>query len=123
MPSRSTTIAAILLAAPGFSASCSTVPAREWPAFELRAVRATFAARPGAPIELPVSDDRLTILSLQLEPPPAAEVWRDGRRSVLPAAGSDRLVVTCRYRAYLDGTGGPSPQQLFPGAAITELEP
>jgi hypothetical protein len=120
-PRRTTCIAAILLGALA-TAACSNVPPRDWPEFELHRVTAEYRIENGQDVEVPASAADLTVLSLEVEPK-ATEVWRDGRRWLVPPAGCDRLVVTCQYRVYARDGALRAPQLLFPGATVTELAP
>jgi hypothetical protein len=115
-------IAAILLPTLA-GAACSTVPPRDWPAFDERRVAAEYRVTDGQHIEVPVSSPDLTVLSLEVEPAAAAEVWRDGRRWLVPPPGCARIVVTCAYRVYARDGATAGPRQLFPGATVTELPP
>lgn len=117
-------IAPILLGVAGvacswFLVACSTLPPREWPAFDLRTVRVTFRTD-GSPIEVPASTPSLTILDLAIEPPPVAEHWHQGRRLVSPPRGCTELEVRCTYRAYATDGTVPTPQQVFAGATRIE---
>jgi len=113
----------MLLPALAFALACSTVPGRDWPALQLGAVMAQYTVADGGEIEVPVSSVDLTILSLVVEPPQQQERWRDGRRFLVPPPGCTSVVVRCHYRAYAHDGALPSPQQLFPGAVVTPLQP
>ena len=98
------------------------MPSRDWPTFEVHRVTAEYRIVDGKDVEVPASAVDLTVLSLEVEPK-AEEVWRAGKRWLVPPAGCDRLVVTCQYRVYARDGAMLAPQQLFPGATVTELSP
>lgn len=113
----------ILLSTVAMHAACSTVPQRAWPPFDERTVTAAFPWDGASPIELPVSSDVLTILSLQIEPSAVVEYWQGGKRLVRPPDGCREITVTCSYRAYAKEGSLPTPHQVFHGARVQVTNP
>ncbi len=117
-----TCLSFILLA---FGVACSVVPSKTFPPHRDLEVLVRYQFHDGnpAPIEVPASNGRLTVL--QLETSVAAhEAFCDGHRMLTAPAGTDELQVRCRYRIWAHELPGglvyPTPRELFPNA--TELK-
>jgi hypothetical protein len=109
-------------------ASCSVLPARGNPPWQVREVVVRYELEgAGARVEVPASGPGLTVLALRTDPPHAREHFDDGKRFLLAPGPS--LVVHCRYRvaprdARAKTLEFPAPDELFPGAtSIDSLDP
>ncbi len=109
--------------------SCSQLP--QWRAQDCleQQVLVTYPALdPGQSVLVPSSQEGLTILQLQSEPPGAREDFRQGQRHLQPLAGQGKLRLRCRYRLYRQqdrqGRNLPWPPatELFPGALSIQQE-
>ncbi len=101
------------------AAACSNVPPATRPAsLDLNVeVRYEVVAGEGQQIELPLSNENLTVLELETEPPSLTESYTGRRRFLNLPAGPATVLVRCRYRIYAPpGAGFPSAAELFPGA-------
>ncbi len=108
------------------AAACSNVPPATRPAsLDLNVeVRYEVAAGEGQQIELPLSNQNLTVLELETEPASLTELYKGRRRFLILPAGPATVLVRCRYRIYAQpGAGFPSVSDLFPGATDIRVLP
>jgi hypothetical protein len=102
-------------------ASCSTLPEARWPDAIEGEVEVLYRLDGRAPrlFRMPISDERLTVVSLEAAPAGAVqERFVRGERIWIAAEGHDELRVRCRYRWL--GSSAPAWDQRFPGAVILD---
>jgi hypothetical protein len=105
-------------------AACSNLPPPAYPRYVEVDVEAHFVVGPDGRLDLPVSDRRLVVRELLLEPAPLDEHHEAGARWFVYTAGT-HVRARCRMRSYADGDRVPlGAEAIFPGATrITQAAP
>lgn len=113
--------------------ACSTVPDASWPPTQRGELELVYRFDADDPrvIHVPASDDEMTVLWIEADPPVVTERFVDGERIWIAPADLEELRVRCGYLLF--GTFGPIRRneaserltELFPGSTIVEhrLEP
>lgn len=110
--------AAIVLVA---ASACSVFPAARKTPSVVEAVHVEYAFRPGSPrmIQVPASDEDLTVLELVVEPSPRGERFERGHRILLLPYDCERAELRCRVQRWASQQSEDlvaPPLELFPGA-------
>ena len=124
-PNIRSTLAAVLVASLG---GCSIVPDASWPPAQRGELELVYRFEANDPrvIRMPASDDEMTVLWIEADPPVVTERFVDGERIWIAPAELDELRVRCGYTLF--GSFGPirtneASQRLtqrFPGSTIVE---
>lgn len=100
---------------------CSVFPTASKPSSVVESVHAEYTFAPDAPrmIEVPASDDDLTVLELIVDPAPRGERFERGHRILLLPFDCERADLRCRVQRWANGAEDafvPTGLDLFPGA-------
>lgn len=110
------------------AAACSTVPDASWPAQQAGELEVLYDFADGAPriFRVPASDDDLTVLWLEADPPVVTERFVDGERIWIAPEDLDELRVRCGYRLF-GAAGARDPlgtslrvTERFPGGTVVD---
>lgn len=103
-------------------AACSVFPERAPPPSVIETIEVDYAFAAGSPrsIQIPASSDTLTVIELQVDPPPRGERFEGGVRWLLLPEGIDHCSLRCRLQHWDTGNvhdpSQPPGHRLFPGA-------